>query len=97
MVAFAKMRAISLADVHVETLAGPLQQRFDSEAYWRAHLHRLGRDTLKITPDPVNVATKVALLGAVCEQGLLDDTVIVADGAGQFWVGQHALCSVHAE
>jgi len=36
-------------------------------------------------------------MGAVHEQGLLGDTVIVSDGAGQFRVGHHALCGVHAE
>ena len=36
--------------------------------------------------------------GAIYEQGLLGDTVIVSDGAGQFRVGEHhALCWVHAE
>jgi hypothetical protein len=34
----------------------------------------------------------------VSKQGLLGDTVIVSDGAGQFRVGElHALCWVHAE
>ena len=95
--ALAKMRAMNLADAHVAALADHPKQRFDSEADWRAHLHRLGWDTLNITPNPVNVATEAALWGAVCEQGLLGDTVVVSDGAGQFRVGQHALCWVHAE
>jgi Transposase IS66 family len=35
--------------------------------------------------------------GAIAEQGLLDGTVIVSDGAGQFKIAEHALCWVHAE
>ena len=49
--ALAKMRAMNLADAHVAALADHPKQRFDSEADWRAHLHRLGWDTLNITPN----------------------------------------------
>jgi len=48
-------------------------------------------------PDPARVATEGALWGAVAEPGFLNETVIVSDDAGQFNVGQHALCWVHAE
>ncbi|HSK40090.1 MAG TPA: hypothetical protein VK943_10020 [Arenibaculum sp.] len=34
--------------------------------------------------------------GSLQAQGLLPDTVIVSDDAGQFDVGLHALCRVHA-
>jgi hypothetical protein len=37
------------------------------------------------------------LWGAIKHLGLLQRTVIVSDDAGQFRVGQHALCWVHAE
>jgi hypothetical protein len=37
------------------------------------------------------------LWGAIRHQGLLPDTVIVSDDAGQFRVGIHALCWIHAE
>ena len=36
-------------------------------------------------------------MGSVVAHGLLREAVIVSDGAGQFNVGQHALCWVHAE
>jgi hypothetical protein len=36
-------------------------------------------------------------VGAIRHQGYLQDTVIVSDNAGQFRVGIHALCWVHAE
>ena len=35
--------------------------------------------------------------GSVKAHGLLADTVIVSDDAGQFNIGQHGLCWVHAE
>jgi len=84
--------------------AHPVRLFADASA-WSAHLVRLGIGTLAITPDPVQVATEGALWGAICHHGLLGTdaalgaagTVIVSDGAGQFRVGTHALCWVHAE
>ena len=52
---------------------------------------------LQVTPDPVRIATEGALWGAVTAHGFLREAVIVSDDAGQFAVGQHALCWVHAE
>ena len=43
------------------------------------------------------IATEGALWGAVTARGFLQNAVIVSDDAGQFAVGQHALCWVHAE
>jgi hypothetical protein len=95
--ALAMMHRMNMAAPLISALADHPTRRFADEASWRAHLHMLGFDRLKVTPDPVNVATEGALWGAVREQGLLGDTVIVSDGAGQFRVGAHALCWVHAE
>jgi hypothetical protein len=50
-----------------------------------------------VTPDPVRVATEGALWGAVNAHGFLCEAVVVSDDAGQFNVGQHALCWIHAE
>src|SRR5271157_5633787 len=72
-------------------------QIFSSAADWERHLHDLGLNELNVTPDPVLVASEAALWGAIHHQGLLSDTVIVSDDAGQFHVGPHALCWVHAE
>jgi hypothetical protein len=52
---------------------------------------------MKVQPDPVRIATEGALWGSVKAHGLLRDTVIVSDDAGQFNVGQHGLCWIHAE
>ena len=37
------------------------------------------------------------MIGSIVARGLLTDTVIVSDEAGQFDVFQHALCWIHAE
>jgi hypothetical protein len=58
---------------------------------------QLGIDQLKVTPDPVLIASEGVLWGAIHYHGLLSGTVIVSDDAGQFRVGSHALCWVHAE
>jgi hypothetical protein len=52
---------------------------------------------MKVNPDPVRIATEGALWGALSHHGLLVDTVILSDDAGQFNIGNHALCWVHAE
>lgn len=72
-------------------------QIFSSAADWERHLLALGLNALNVTPDPVLIASEAALWGAIHHQGLLSDTVIVSDDAGQFRVGAHALCWVHAE
>ena len=61
------------------------------------HLEQLGLTGLQVTPDPVRVATEGALWGAVSAHGFLCEAVVVSDDAGQFNVGQHALCWIHAE
>ena len=43
------------------------------------------------------IATEGALWGSITAHGLLRDTVIVSDDAGQFKVGRHGLCWIHAE
>jgi hypothetical protein len=95
--ALAYMARLSLAGPLVARLAAHPMKRFTGEAAWRAHLQALGLDQLEILPDPVKVATEGALWAAVREQGLLGDTVIVSDGAGQFRVADHALCWIHSE
>jgi Transposase IS66 family len=95
--ALAYMRAHGLAGPVIEQLEGAPAKRFADAAAWRAHLAALGLTRLAVTPDPVRLATEGALWGSVCAHGLLRDAVIVSDEAGQFRVGRHALCWVHAE
>ena len=96
--------------MHKRNLAGPVitrlaeapgngckSRRFASEGAWMAHLEQLGITALNVHPEPVRIATEGALWGAIQAHGLLADTVILSDDAGQFNVGRHALCWVHAE
>ncbi len=95
------MRKRALSGPVIARLEAAPARRFADHAAWMAHLQRLGVAALKVTPDPVRIATEGALWGAIVEHGLLGavdgDTVIVSDGAGQFNVARHALCWVHAE
>ena len=45
----------------------------------------------------MTIATEGALWGAIMAHGFIKNTVILSDDAGQFNVGEHALCWVHAE
>jgi len=91
------MRGHGLSAQVVAQLDAHPARLFADASAWAAYLARLGIDTLTVTPDPVQIATEGALWGAVCHHGLLCEAVIVSDGAGQFRVGTHALCWVHAE
>jgi hypothetical protein len=91
------MRQRALSAALITRLAEHPDHVFADHAAWRAHLDRLGIAALKINPDPVMVATEGALWGSLKAHGFLPNTVIVSDDAGQFNVGQHGLCWVHAE
>ena len=95
--ALAYMRQRALAGPVIARLAEHSDQFFTDEAAWTAHLDRLGISALRVTPDPVMIATEGALWGSVKAHGFLPNTVIVTDDAGQFNVGRHGLCWVHAE
>jgi Transposase IS66 family len=95
--ALAYMRQRALAGPVIARLAEHPEHRFDDEAAWMRHLERLGITGLTVTPDPVKIATEGAVWGSVKAHGLLPDTVILSDDAGQFALDRHALCWVHAE
>src|SRR3954452_18188251 len=95
--ALAYMRQRGLSGLVIEQLATQPERYFSDQAAWQAHLERLGITDLKVSPDPVRIATEGALWGAIKAHGFLPGTVIVSDDAGQFLVGCHALCWVHAE
>jgi hypothetical protein len=95
--ATASMRAANLAHGVIHALESAEGLEFACEADWRAHLHALGLTASRVTPDPVRVASEGALWGAICAQDRLAGAVILSDDAGQFHVGEHALCWVHAE
>jgi hypothetical protein len=91
------MRDRALAGPVISQLAAQRQAQFADQAAWHAHLDQLGISALQVTPDPVCIATEAAVWGAVTAHGFLQGAVIVSDDAGQFAVGLHALCWVHAE
>ena len=91
------MKERQLPQIVIDKLADHPQRMFARTADWERHLQGLGLADLKVAPDPVQIASEGALWGAIRHQGLLPDTVIVSDDAGQFRVGIHALCWVHAE
>jgi cell division septum initiation protein DivIVA len=95
--ALAYMRQRSLAGPVITRLVEDPARYFPNEAAWLRHLDRLGITKLTVTPDPMRIATEGALWGSIKAHGLLPDTVILSDNAGQFAVDRHALCWVHAE
>jgi hypothetical protein len=95
--ALAYMAERSLAGALIARLKDHPLKSFAGEAAWLEHLQALGLDDLDVLPDPVTIATEGALFGALTDHGLLGDTVIVSDGAGQFRLDNHAACWVHAE
>jgi hypothetical protein len=88
------MRGRALAGPVIEQLAAHPAKVFADEAAWTAHLAALGIDQLAVTPEPMRIATEGALWGTIQAHGLLPGTVIVSDDAGQFRLGEHALCRV---
>src|SRR5215218_450215 len=95
--ALAYMRDRALSESVIERLATRPERSFPDQAAWQAHLEKLGIAALTVTPNPARIATEGALWGTIKAHGLLPETVIVSDDAGQFMVGCHALCWVHAE
>jgi len=110
--AFDYMRSRALSATLIARLAEQPATAFADQAAWSAHLDRLGFIALTTTPepadrfaghrfasrpDPVQIATEGALWGSIHAHDFLRDAVVLSDDAGQFAVGRHALCWVHAE
>jgi hypothetical protein len=100
--AFAYLRDRGLPAPLIARLAEAGETRFADQATWQVHLNRLGiaspRQTgLAVIQDPVQLATEGAQWGSIHAHGFLRDAVLLSDDAGQFAVGRHALCWVHAE
>lgn len=95
--ALSYMRERALSGPVIARLAEHPDQKFADAAIWQAHLDRLGITALRVNPDPVQIATEGALWGSIHAHEFLREAVVVSDDAGQFDVGRHALCWVHAE
>jgi hypothetical protein len=91
------MRDRNMPNELVAQLGAHANQSFADRQAFMDHLQALGITERKVQPDPVRIALEGALWGRIAALGLLQDTVIVSDGAGQFRIGDHALCWVHAE
>src|ERR671939_115061 len=76
----------------IATLLAHERRSFADGADWSAHLAALG-----LGAGHRRLATEAALVGAIADRGLLTETVIVSDDAGQFDLLTHALCWVYAE
>jgi hypothetical protein len=95
--AYGYMRERALPAALIARLAAQPESVFTDQAAWQAHLTRLGFTALGGTLDPVMIATEGALWGSVQAHKFLCDAVVLSDDAGQFNIGRHALCWVHAE
>ena len=91
------MRSRALSATLIARLAEQPETVFADQAAWSAHLDRLGFTALSTTPNPVQIATEGAIWGSIHAHDFLRDAVVLSDDAGQFAVGRHALCWVHAE
>jgi len=79
--AYVYMREQGLPAATIARLQAETQTRFSDKTAWQAHLDCLGFNALKVTPDPVRVATEGALWGSVQAHEFLCDTVILSDRA----------------
>jgi hypothetical protein len=91
------MRTRALPAMLIASLAAQPERDFADQAAWSAQLDRLGITGLTTTPEPVQIATEGAIWGSIHAHDFLRDAVVLSDDAGQFAIGQHALCWVHAE
>ena len=81
-----------VAEAVIASLLGHERRSFADDAAWQAHL-----DSFDFGAGHRRRVTEAAMIGSIVARGLLTDTVIVSDDAGQFDVFQHALCWIHAE
>lgn len=70
-------------------------QRFANQVPFLEHLAEHGIDIFD--KDIIRPFAEAGIWGAIRHHGLVGKAVIVSDDAGQFRVGTHALCWVHAE
>ena len=95
--AFEYMRQHKLPAATVGLLQAHDGVEFAGLDEWLQFLETIGVAALRVTPDPVKIATEAAYWGMLIEHRDIDGLVVLSDDAGQFRVGIHALCWVHAE
>ena len=89
--AYDYMRNQGPPEAPIARLKAEPRTRVSDQTAWKAHLDRLGFNTLRVTPEPIRVATEGALWGSVQSHEFLCDAVVLSDDAGQFNIGRHAL------
>lgn len=89
------MRHRKVAPDIITRLAAHADRTFPSQIAWYEHLVAIRMDVFDRTL--VREVSEAALWGAVRHHGLMSNTVVVSDDAGQFRIPNHALCWVHAE
>nr|WP_246799150.1 hypothetical protein [Rhizobium leguminosarum] len=70
-------------------------QRFANQVPFLQHLAEHGIDIFDT--ETLRPFAEAGIWGAIRHHGLVGNAVIVSDDAGQFRVGTHALCWIHAE
>jgi Transposase IS66 family len=100
--AFGYLRSRGLAAPLIARLAEAAETQFADQAAWQAHLDGLGivsppESGSAVIQNPAQIATEGAQWGSIHAHRFLHDAVLLSDDAGQFAVGKHALCWVHAE
>lgn len=95
--ALSYMRRRQFSGSAVARLEAAEARVFGDQDAWLRHLKAVGISVRKDKLDPIRIASEGALWGNITAQGLLENAVILSDDAGQFNVGYHALCWVHAE
>jgi transposase IS66 family protein len=89
------LRAQPVDGTVIARLAAHPDQVFGSQMEWWHHLLRC---SINIFDRPLlQTLNEAATWGALRHHGLMENTVVVSDDAGQFRVARHALCWVHAE
>jgi hypothetical protein len=88
------LRAQPVEGAVLARLAAHPGQVFHSQMEWWQHLLQC---SINIFDRPLLQLLNEAARGAIRHHGLMANTVVVSDDAGQFRVATHALCWVHAE
>src|SRR5829696_5268485 len=89
------LRAQPVEGAVIARLAAHPDQVFGSQMEWWQHLLQC---SINIFDRPLlQSLNEAATWGALRHHGLMENTVVVSDDAGQFRVATHALCWVHAE
>jgi Transposase IS66 family len=89
------LRAQSVEAAVITRLTKLQGQVFHSQMEWLEHLARC---SINIFDRPLlQTLNEAATWGAIRHHGLMGNTVVVSDEAGQFRIAQHALCWIHAE